>query len=260
MAPNAEETCRELARFLGRRLGVRTEFVDNIFWQERERLLDLGEVHLCWLCGLPYVWKADYSTPSIELVAAPVMASPRYLNRAIYFSDVVVRHKSRYTTFEDLRGASWAYNEPRSHSGYNVVLDHLRSLGEADGYFGDVIESGAHQRSLGLIVDGKVDASAIDSTVLDAELHRYPPMRSEIRVIHTLGPSPMPPWVMLTTLPAALKQSIRDVFLHMDEHAEGAAILKLWGIARFAPVDDTDYAPIRTMAGNAAGVRLSILN
>jgi phosphonate transport system substrate-binding protein len=260
MAPNAEEACREITRLLEQRLNMRTQFVDNISWQEREQLLDRGEVHLCWLCGLPYVWKADQSAPSIELVAAPIMASPRYGNQAVYFSDIVVHKKSRFATFEDLRGSSWTYNEPRSHSGYYVVLDHLRRLDETDGYFGEAIESGAHQQSLRMIIDGKVDASAIDSTVLDAELTRYPELRNEIRVIHTLGPSPMPPWVMLRSLPSPVKQSIRNVFLSMADDDEGCAVLKLWGVARFAPVNDTYYTPIRAMARNAQGVRLSTLD
>jgi phosphonate transport system substrate-binding protein len=88
-----------------------------------------------------------------------------YKDRPVYFSDVVVRRDSKFHTFADLRGASWAYNEPGSHSGYNVVGYHLATLGEGSGYFGQVVESGAHQVSLQMILDGRIDASAIDSLV-----------------------------------------------------------------------------------------------
>jgi phosphonate transport system substrate-binding protein len=257
MASNMDELCRAMMRHVGRELDMPVQFVNDIPWRERERQFDAGEIQLCWLCGLPYVWKADSPAPEIELVAAPVMAAGRYGGQPVYFSDVVVNARSGFQSFSDLRGASWAYNEPNSHSGYHVVRHHLASLGETQGYFGEMVESGAHQVSLRMIVDGTIDASAIDSTVLEAEFARAPQLRGAVRVIDTLGPSPMPPWVMRRDLPVALKQSLREVFLGMNHHAEGVKILQAWGIARFDAVDDVAYDPIRTMFSDASCVRLS---
>ncbi len=70
---NADYTCQQITRYLGDQLGISTEFVSDISWQEREQLLDTGQVHVGWICGLPYVWKADEEHPNVELVAAPVM-------------------------------------------------------------------------------------------------------------------------------------------------------------------------------------------
>lgn len=257
MAPNADDTCRAIAAYLARKLGQRTEFVDGISWRERERRFDANEIQLCWLCGLPYVWKADALPPAIELVAAPVMAAPRYAGMPRYFSDVVVHAQSRYQSFDELRGASWAYNEANSHSGYNVVRHHLNRLGERGGYFGAAVESGAHQVSLRMIINRDIDAAAIDSTVLENELARTPGLQDDIRVIGTLGPSPMPPWVMRASLPQALKQSLRKTFLQMHREPGGLEILQAWGMARFDPVDDVAYDPIRQMAADAHGVRLA---
>jgi phosphonate transport system substrate-binding protein len=257
MAPNADDTCRAITRYVERKLGIATEFVADVSWRERERQFDAGEIQLCWLCGLPYVWKADHPASAIELVAAPVMAAPRYGGRPVYFSDVVVHSSSRFATFDDLRGASWAYNEPNSHSGHNVVLHHLSQLGETGGYFSNAVESGAHQVSLAMIVDGTIDAAAIDSTVLEVELERAPPYRKSIRVIGTIGPSPIPPWVMRRDLPSALKHALRQVFLQMADDGEGRKILNSWGIARFDPVDDVAYDAIRMMSLDAKNVRLS---
>jgi phosphonate transport system substrate-binding protein len=257
MAPNADDTCRAITRYLQRKLGIATTFVDDISWRERERQFDAGEIQLCWLCGLPYVRKADKPAPEIELLATSVMAAARYGGQPVYFSDVVVRQHSRFGSFNDLRGATWAYNEPDSHSGYNVVRHHLRRLGKTAGFFGGIVESGAHQTSLKLLIDGDIDASAIDSTVLEAECARAPRLRSAIRVIDTLGPSPMPPWVMRKNLPVALKQSLRAVFLGMGDDAEGRDILSTWGMARFVAINDATYDPIRVMAADASYVRLS---
>lgn len=257
MAPNADDTCRRMAAYIARAAGLRTVFVDGMPWPERERLFDAGEIHVCWLCGLPYVDKADAPDNGMELLAAPVMQGERYAGRAEYYSDVVVHASSRFTAFGDLRGASWAYNEPKSHSGFGVVRHHLARLGERNGYFGRVVESGAHQQSLRMIARGEVDASAIDSTVLEAECARMPGLRAQLRVVDTLGPSPMPPWVMRRELPAACKLLLRAAFLEMHLNDEGRRILDGWGIARMAEVNNTHYDAIRRMAREADGVRLA---
>lgn len=258
MAPNANATCRAIAGYLARALDVRTEFVDDVSWTERENRFDAGDIQLCWLCGLPYVHKVEAVQPPLALVAAPVMAAPRYADMPRYFSDVVVHAQSRYQSFDQLRGASWAYNEPNSHSGYNVVRQHLKRLGISGGHFGNVVESGAHQLSLRMIVDRAIDASAIDSTVLENEFARAPHLKAEIRVIDTLGPSPMPPWVMHASLPQVCQHRLRAAFMNMHDSDEGREILSSWGIARFDAVDDTAYDPIRRMFADAGGVQLSL--
>src|SRR5438128_449329 len=93
-AENSEFIGRAVARYLADRLGLATEFVDGVPWQERERLLDGGNIHAGWICGLPYVRKADCRRPGIELLAAPVMAGARYAGRPVYFSDIVVHRDS----------------------------------------------------------------------------------------------------------------------------------------------------------------------
>ncbi len=132
---------REVTRYIGERLGVATEFVDGFSWQERERLLDAGEIHAGWICGLPYVLKADRPRPGVELLAAPVMAGARYAGRPVYFSDIVVRSDHPARSFDELRGARWGYNEPRSHSGYEIVRYQLAQRAERASFFSKVVET-----------------------------------------------------------------------------------------------------------------------
>ena len=254
MAPSADPVFREIADYLGQQLGMPVEVVDGVPWPERERLLDAGEIDLCWICGLPYVEKADRGR-AIELCVAPVMQGPRYQNLPICFSDVVVRNGSGYTSFADLRGATWAYNEPRSHSGFNIVCCYLAEQGETLRYFSRVVEAGAHQAALRMVLSGSVSAAAIDSTVLDAEVKRFPGLKGTFDVIHTFGPSPAPPWVLSKRLPAELRQKLRRCLTGMARHAEGAAILADWGIAELRPVEDSAYDPVRAMARTAAAAR-----
>ena len=148
MTENSESFCHAAAQFIENRTRIRTEYIANVPWQDRERLFDSGEIDIPWLYGLPYVDKADSRESGVELLAVPVPRGERYGGRPIYFSDVVVRRERKFATFFDLRGASWAYNEPRSHSGFNVIRAYLAEFRQFAGFFGMVIESGARSVSL----------------------------------------------------------------------------------------------------------------
>lgn len=248
--------CRDLASYISKKLSNPVETQIDISWQERDQLLDKGQITLCWICGLPYVRKVDQMPSPIELLAAPVMQGERYQNRPIYFSDVVVHAKSPFENLADLRGASWAYNEPGSQSGYNVTRYALAMRGETSGFFGRLVESGAHQTSLQMILKGEVDGSAIDSTVLEMELLNNPSIQSQIRIIDIFGPSPIPPWVVSKKAPHELRRKLRKLFCQMDQDPDGNALLARARMIRFAQVNDDDYDPIREMALRADCVRL----
>ena len=253
-ADNARSLARCIVEYVGERVGVPVDFVDDVSWQERESLFDSGHVHVLWMCGLPYVQRADKPNAGIELLAAPVMSGARYKGQPVYFSDVVVHRKSRCQSFADLQGSIWAYNEPNSHSGHNLVRYHLAAHGAPGSFFDDIVESGSHQVSLQLILDRRVDVSAIDSTVLESELRRDSSIRSRIRIIDTLGPSPIPPWVVRTELSPTLRSAIRAALLLMSATPRGRDILASGSIRGFAPVTDGDYDAIRRMSRSAEWV------
>jgi phosphonate transport system substrate-binding protein len=256
MSDNARAFHAAVGAYLGRRVGIHTAFVAEVDWQERERMLDDNRAQIGFICGLTYTRK----TNRLELLAAPVMRGDRYGGRPVYFSDVIVRQDSPFQSFADLRGASWAYNEPNSFSGYAVLCAHLAGLGESADFSGRVVESGAHLRSLQLILEGLVDAATIDSTVLAAELAQRPRLAERIRVVEMLGPSSIPPVVVARNLPDVLKRRLREALLGMHEDEEGAAILAAGMVARFVPVRDADYDDIREKARLAERVRLKEMN
>ncbi len=253
-APNAEPTCRAIAAYLSARLEQPVHFVGDIAWPQRLAGLEAGAIDIGWVCGAYYVDWASSSNTTLELLAAPVMAGARYGGQPVYFSDVVVAADSPYRSFDDLRGLRWAFNEPGSHSGHGVVRYHLATLGESWDYFACALPSGAHQRSLQMILAGEIDASAIDSTVLETELRLNPDLASQIRVIAVLGPSAIPPWIVQRRLPADLRRRIRQLFLTMHQDADGRALLAEGQMSHFAEVSDRDYDSIRRMRQQAAAV------
>lgn len=255
-APNQDFMVQQLSEYLSQRLGILVEFIHQIPWQEREKLLDAGEIDIAWICGLPYIRKTATSPAKFILLAAPVPKGERYSDKPVYYSDVIVLKTSAFTTFENLQGAVWAYNEPNSHSGYNLTRWKLASMGAYKGFFGRIVEAGSHQTAIEMVLDGRVDASAIDSTVLEIEQSHQPNLAQKLRKIAILGPSPVPPMVAHARMSTKLQESVKDLLLQMHLDKTGQSCLEKTFWVRFAAVNDQDYEPIRRMASLAERVEL----
>jgi len=104
-----------------------------------------------------------------------------------------------------------------------------------------------------------VEAAGIDSTVLELEQAQRAGLADRLRVVEAIGPSPIPPVVVSRTLPVAERQRLRDAFLRMHEDPEGQAILADGLLARFVPVEDRDYDPVREMVRRATAAGFLVL-
>lgn len=236
---------------VGRRLGIDTELVVETSYESCEK----DENEVCFVCSLPYVMFERRGLDLAVPVAAPVLQGERYEGRPIYFSDVIVHRDSPYRSFLDLRGRSWAYNEPLSHSGYGITRYHLVRLGETDGFFGEVVEAGFHQEAIRMVARKEVDGSAIDSQVLEVELRDHPELADQLRVVEALGPSIIQPVAVSRRVPEDLREEIRRVLLTMSDDPDVRARLGAGLVERFVSVDARSYDEIRMMvdACEAAG-------
>jgi phosphonate transport system substrate-binding protein len=96
-------------------------------------------------------------------------------------------------------------------------------------YFGQVVEAGFHQRALRMVEEGAVDGSAIDCQVLAVELRKRPELAERIRVVESLGPSPIQPVVVRSSLDAGSKSELVERLLGL----RGAG-LESYFVERFA--------------------------
>ena len=243
LAPNMLPVYRFLATRIGDRLGRPVELTVGRSFDQFER----AEADLGVICGLPYVWLAARQPAPVEPLAAPVLIGDRYGGRPVYYSDVIVRRESPITCLEELRGCSWAYNEPASHSGHTVTLYSLVRLGARPGFFGRVVEAGFHQQAIRLVHTGAVDAAAIDSQVLAIELRDHPQLANHLRVIGSFGPSTIQPVVAASRLPSRLKHPVRELLVELGDDPTARPLLAHGFVDRFRLVDDAAYDDIRAM-------------
>jgi len=243
LAPSLLSVYEAVTEHVGRRLGVATELVVETSYESCEN----DENEVCFVCSLPYVVFERRGLDLAVPVAAPVLPDPRYEGRPIYFSDVIVHRDSSLGSFQDLRGRSWAYNEPLSHSGYGMTRYHLVTLGETDGFFGEVVEAGFHEEAIRMVARGDVDGSAIDSHVLAIELRENPELAERLRVVGSLGPSTIQPIAVSRRVPEGVREAIRQVLVTMHGDRVMRASLGAGLIERFVRVDASSYDDIRMM-------------
>jgi phosphonate transport system substrate-binding protein len=214
---------------------------------EQEGAFARGDLDGAFTCGLPYV--RHYAPPAdARPLASMVMAAERYGGQPVYFSDLIVPAASPFQHFDDLRGATLAYNQVESFSGYVLLRHYLRTRGLDLNFFGAQQATGSHAASLDWVLSGRADLAAIDSVVLDMELRLHPERAAQFRVVASLGPMPMPPVVVSARLDSATHTQLSQALTTMHLDPAGQAILAGSGVRRFAPIADQDYDPIRDVA------------
>ena len=247
LAPNVYSVYQCITDQVGARLGVPTELAVGNCYDELANPPDVS-----FVCGLAYVELARAGRAAVEPIAAPLLQGRRCGGRPVYFSDVIVHRNCPAQSFAELRGRSWAYNEPYSHSGYGVARYHLVRLGETNGFFGKVVEAGWHEEAVRLVADGEVDAAAIDSQVLAVMLRDHPALAAGLRIIDTLGPSTIQPVVVARHLPDAVKAGVRAALLALGDDPDSRPHLDHGFVERFVAVNDADYDDIRAMQAACA--------
>ncbi|MBR8833270.1 MAG: PhnD/SsuA/transferrin family substrate-binding protein [Stigonema ocellatum SAG 48.90 = DSM 106950] len=239
LAPNWFGFYQAVLTYLDRVLGVETQLIQGECDPLDDPMLLQDQLDLAFICGLPLIRYCRVVPNQLQTLVAPVMQASRYQNLPIYFSDVIVNAASNVTCLEDLEGKTLCYNDPGSNSGYNMLHHRLISSGHPKNFFGQVVQSGYHQRSIRWVADGLMDCAAIDSIVLEQELRDFPDLSSHLRVVEVLGPSPMPPLVVAQHLGESLIQQLQLTLLQPD--AELQAVMTQVGVQRFATVKLEDY-------------------
>lgn len=243
LSPLMHGTYEYIASYVGEKVGCPATLSVG---QSLDEFVE-GQVDVAFICGLPYVRMTKWPSCPVELLAAPVLEGERYQHKPIYFSDVVVRSNGPYTCFDDLQGCVWAYNERASHSGCNLVCYSLLERGKSPAYFSKAVKSGAHLRSLEMVLAGRAAATAIDSHLLDVLLARHRELATRLGVIAVLGPTGIPPLVVSKRLDDDLKCKMREALVTMHQDRDAASKLHAGLIERFVPVSDENYASMRAM-------------
>lgn len=242
LAPNMTWFYQAVGEYLERSLSVPTQVIQRSFDPLEDPMLLQDQCDLAFICGLPFIRYQMIAPHQLHPLIAPVMQAERYGDRPVYFSDVVVNAESDVTSFEQLAGTVFCYNDLGSNSGYNLMRHRLLQGEYPANFFSQVVLSGSHQTSMQWVADGKATCAAIDSTVLEQEYRNIPELARSLRVIESIGPCPIPPLVTSQRLGTELLKQLQSLLLEPD--AELRSQMQRAKIHRFAGVQTKDYEAI----------------
>lgn len=238
-------TFEEIIKYISQKTDLKVEIITGLSYQTINTMIEEGVLSGGFICGLPYVLLNE-KKEVVQLLVAPVMKNPRYKNRPIYYSDLIVSKESTYHNFDDLRGKVFAFNEETSNSGYNLPRYFFLEKKLPKNFFKKIIRTGSHEESIRTVANKGADFSFVDSLVLEYEIHRKSKEALAVRVITSLGPAGIPPLVVSKKVPLKTVEKLKNAFLGMDEDPNGRKILDKVLVQRFESVSDINYQDIRT--------------
>jgi phosphonate transport system substrate-binding protein len=232
---------RQFVAYLGEKLGIAATLVQRGSYKQISELLERAEVDVAFTCGLPYV--IDHDRFGLELLAAPEV-----YDGPVYFSYVIVPAESPVRSFEELRGARYAFSDPLSNSGWLVPAHDLARMGTTpEAFFKRTIFTYSHAASVEAVAVRFVDGASVDSYVYDYLARTRPKLVTGTRILARSSAHPIPPVVVRAGLPPEVKTRLRAVFLEMDRDPRGQVLLAGIGFKRFVAVTDPAFDGIRQM-------------
>ncbi len=223
------------------KLGRPVELVQRRTYAEVNELIRRGEVDLAFVCTRAYV-------EGQKAFGMELLAIPQIHGRTTYRAAVIVRKGYPARSFEDLRGAVFAFTDPLSNTGHLYPSVLVRRLGEtSETFFRRTFFTYSHDNAIGAVADGIADAASVDSVVLDYALKRDPGLRDRIQVLFYSLPFGMPPVVVGPQVRPQTKARLKEILLTLHEDPEGQKALEALEVDRFVPVDDRAYDSVRDL-------------
>lgn len=205
----------------------------------------LGTADVAFACAPSFLRLRRAGAPVELLGIAPVFADPRTRQRPVYFADLVVRADSSAVRLDDLAGARFGYNDEQSLSGLLALRLRLAELGRDGSFFGELVRTGSHDASLQALLDGRIDAACLDSTLRWVR-RDDPRLSGALRLLEALGPHPIQPVVVHSAVPSLERARLVQRLTGLAASPSSRVALAAVGCAGFGPVDPADYAELDT--------------
>jgi ABC-type phosphate/phosphonate transport system substrate-binding protein len=227
VTPASAQAWRTVIGWATREAGVPMEFVEHAPPKLLSDLWARDDLGVVQMCGLP----ASLRKPAPTILAAPQPSLPRYRGQAVYMSDIAVKADSRFRSLEDTFGGVAGYTLKDSQSGYFAWRTLLLTKYPGAKYRKIV---GGLLNPRGIIqalVKGEIDVGPLDGYVFDLMRAGDPQFASQVRVIASTDPTPMPPLVATAPLTQDQVSNLRNAFLRA--HEEPSLPLKTILVERF---------------------------
>lgn len=201
-------------------MGRDIELVQRRSYQEISGALLDGSVDVAWTCGYPYL----QHRAKLALLGVPL-----WNGQPLYRSYLIAGAGDPAARLEDLRGATHAFSDPDSNSGFLVTTSDLARIGEApDRFFGRVIFTWGHRNVVRAVAGGLTRSGSVDGYVWEALARAEPALTARTRVIARSEWLGFPPFVArIDRAEESAVRACRAALLGLAASADGRRALDL---------------------------------
>ncbi|TAN46057.1 MAG: phosphate/phosphite/phosphonate ABC transporter substrate-binding protein [Nitrospirae bacterium] len=232
---------QEIIDYVGEQIKQPVQMVHRRTYEEMDSLLETGSVKVAFICSAPYVKNREQF--GIELIAAPSVNG-----KAEYHSYIIVHKDSPMGSFQELKGKTFAFTDPKSNTGKLYPEYLLKKTGQSsDKFFKKHIYSYSHNKSVELVAKKVVDGAAVESIVYEYMHKKGSPYARQTKIIKRSESFGIPPVVVTKDIDPVLKKKIKEAFLNMHRSAKGKQILGAMMVDGFVQISDKAYDSIRKM-------------
>lgn len=242
------ESYSALLNYLGEKTGRPIELVQRRTYLEINDLLETGKVDLAFVCTSAYIVGSDDF--GMELLAAPQVNG-----ETVYYSNLIVPANSPARDMADLKGKVFAFTDPISLTGRAYPTSLVQQLGATpENFFQRTFFTYSHDEAIYAVANGLADGAGVDSLIYDYALARDPSLAQKVKVIHVSPPFGIPPVVVNPNLRPQIKAELQAILLEIASDPAGQDALAAIGVDAFVLVDDTVYAPVRSLMKDFATI------
>lgn len=247
-AQTLQRSADELAQALAERVHIPVRAVVTLDYTTLVESMRSGHVHLGWLTPSPLVLAE-------RLFGVRVLLTQVRRGKPTYYSALAVREDSRFHTLEDLRGASIAWVDPTSTSGYVIPRYLVLQRGyDPSTFFTRQVFAGQHDAAVIAVQRGQVDVAAVWADPPEEHTGawtRYLANRPGPRLRALMYSPPVPSDAIATTEEFArthplLVRNLTASLVSLGQSEEGKQILhRLNSTDGFVPSDAAAYDIVR---------------
>jgi ABC-type phosphate/phosphonate transport system substrate-binding protein len=244
VTPGSKDAWRAVIGWATREAGLPVQFVEHAPPKLLSDLWARDDLACVQMCGLP----ASLRKPAPTIIAAPQPSLERYGGRAVYMSDIAVKADSPYHRIEDSFGGVAGYTLKDSQSGYFAFRTLLLTK-YPQAHYRRIVGGLLNPRGvIQALANGSIDVGPLDGYVFDLMRAGDPQLASQVRVIASTEPTPMPPLVATASLSESQIHKLQTAFRQAHEEPSLSVPLNTLLIERFVVPELSVYEETRRRA------------
>ncbi len=238
-----------LIEHLAAKTGIETRLVVPASYDDAVRLFADGEVDLAYFGGFTFV-RAHLGHQARPLVMREVdtrfvswfLTRPEHSNRGLV----------------DFRGFKIGFGSKLSTSGHLMPRHYLQYRWQIDPerHFSEISYSGAHDKTVNMLLDGDIDIGAVNSVIVKKMIDTGRIEKSDLHVVWETPPYPDYVWATQASIDEELENRLRDAFLELDwENPAHDRILRDISARSFLPADYQHFELLERVANDLGLMR-----